>query len=279
MNLYKYYFILTSLVHQAKEMSQGNSDKNLNKFRKTLKILLKFKSDKVLFYLETHLLKNKSLPEFFILLEELTFLKKDTSVLEDSFIKLINLSNFDYISVEKFLNIISKDRTWLINKLLYFSLFEDIRHQINEVAIHDLQELNNIVQCIIEKAPHINEIQYNNLLISILNHSDEFTEILLRHKNLNIQLLETNIIFTQKNSIIKNYSNYLFNKNKDSFIFFERKFINHTQYPLLLLEYANTVNFSSKRLILKKLTNLQAEKELVRFIKMFPEYNNLIPLL
>ena len=114
----------------------------------------------------------------------------------------------------------------------------------------------------------------------MLQDSNEFIDILLCQSQISISILESVIIDEKRILAIKHYCEYIYNKNPDIFFYFENKLLSSNNIiPITLLEYVNVVSFSSKRIVLKKLVQLGAEKELVLFIKKFPEYQNLLPML
>jgi hypothetical protein len=76
-----------------------------------------------------------------------------------------------------------------------------------------------------------------------------------------------------------NYSKYLYSKSFSEYLDFENRYILTIKSSYFLLIFAKSLVFSSKRLILLKLLSLKDSNAVVSFIKEFPKYQNLLPML
>lgn len=274
---------LATLFDRAKALSKvvKRDEEQFSVFRNFIKTLLLINNEQILSYFETSLVNEKNLDKFFIFLEENIVVNRDITFIIDAFIQLMCYNNYSYISIQNFLKKISKDKKWLIHKLLSFNLYNVITNHIHETVLYEKDSLKEIVDALASYPKYEVPVQYARLVVFILQNTNEYLPVLLKHSDINEKLLESVIVSDPRPLAVKNYSIYLFeNKGLEIFLSFEDKLLASEHISAYsVLEYSNQVAFSTKRSILKKLISLRAEQELIKFMKKFPEYKKLLMLL
>lgn len=274
---------LASLFDKSKSLSKvvKKDEEQFSGFRNFIKTLLLINNEQILSYFETSLVSEKNLDKFFIFLEESILANRDITFIIDTFIQLMSYNNYSYVSIQNFLNKISKDKKWFIHKLLSFGLYNVITNHIHETVLYEKESLKDIVSALASYPKYEIPTQYARLIVFILQNSNEYLPVLLKHSDINEQLLESVIVSDPRPLAVKNYSIYLFeNKGPENFLNFENKLLTSEHISAYsVLEYSNQVLFSTKRSVLKKLISMKAEQELINFMKKFPEYKKLLMLL
>ena len=276
-------YVKAALYDKTRELSKIFSviDKGIYySYRKFIAILISLNEPEIVEMLETSFVKEKNLDNFFILIEEEVKQNKNIANCEKLFISLMTLQNYELSIIDRFLQAINKNRTYLVTKLIELKSYSTLRKYIEELAITDAPSFKNLVPIIIEKYEDRIGSHYLDLIKIIVTYSTEFTDRLLLSQNLN-RMFEKHILSGYiKMSLIRNYSQYLLSKNELRFYIFEKTFLDHANSDELV-EYAEHIPYSNKRLVLRRLIELKDsdEESLVDFIRKFPEYENLLPLL
>ena len=276
-------YVVSSLHDKSKEISKRylNWNKGLQySLRKFVDILIQLDDPEVIEMLETNFLKEKTSDNFFVLIEEKVKLGKDISNCEKMFLSSMAYnSRVDLPTVNKFLEITQRTPTFFVEQLINNKSHTAIRKYISEIVILEPSQLSILVPTIIDKYDEKTHSNYLELARIIIRHDVSFTDNLLSTSDLRV-LFEKYVLMSSTADIplISNYCNYLHSKNQDWFGVFEKDFL-EAAASSDILRYAIGVSFSSKRLVLRRLVEIKNETNLVEFIKKFPEYQNLLPML
>lgn len=265
----------------AKIINETDTGKYVT-FRKLIKTLMVLNiSD--FSYFETYFLNKRDIELFLILLEEKVAAHQDISKLEDSFISIIKMEGINLSEINSFLKILGKDRLWLTEKLIQFLEFEALKLQIyGLIQTENFSELDKTISCIIEHSKDIlayNKNTYSNIVYSIITNCNKYTKELLLPPEIERSLYKIFISNSHAVSAAVNFSLYLYDKGPNYYYEFEKDYIKHFSLGYSLLEFTKQLPFSSKRLILSKLIELKEEGTLISFIKEYPQYKNLLPML
>lgn len=249
-------------------------------YRKFISILLSLNDTEVQEMLETNFAKEAKLKNFFILIEEEIKQNKDISNCENLFLSLMTLHSYTAKTIDEFAIAIQKDRAYILKKLIENQSFSTVKKYIEELIISDFESIHTIVPIVIERCYHMSS-HYMDLCKIIITHSSIYTEQLLSAPIMRVAF--QNLILDHhhdNNVLIKNYALFLLNKNTKQFAKFEELFL-EVASSTSMVEFATEIPFSNKRLILQRLVDLKNvdEESLVVFIKKFPEYKNLLPML
>lgn len=261
-------------LHLAVDKGLGYS------YRKFLATLISLDDPEVMEMIETNFLKEKTIDNFLILIEEKLKQQKDISNCENLFVSLLPYSYMDLETLNKFLTTTKKDSIFLVEKLLENKSYPALRKYIDEVAAQEPTKLKTLVPILIAKYDK-SDSNYLELIRTIINHDVSFINALLFPLPFDLRASFEKYILTSSvgnHVLIKNYSNFLLVSNQDWFDSFEREYLN-SALSSDIVKYSINVPFSSKRLILRRLVELKIESSLVEFIKIFPEFRNLLPML
>ena len=250
--------------------------------RTLVKILIFFDDKDSLDILSTHLLTSAMPDDFLTLLETMVDKNLDTREMENVFISLIAIHSFELKTIDKFLLILKKDPSYLINQLL-----DDANYTVLKTYIFQLgKECSEII--LQHVVPSIlcnfkgNELNYFGIVEKIIEVMPSATQPLL-HDSIRLGICESSfqnyLIWTQISnlSVIKNFMSYL-KYDPKKFNSFEDSFLSCAEAGSIL-EYALQVADSNKRKILRRLVELKKEDFLVKFIENFPEYDSLLLML
>jgi hypothetical protein len=276
-------YVVSVLHDKAKEISKLylNWHKGVQySLRKFVAILVQLDDPEVIEMLETSFLKEKTSDNFFVLIEEKVKQGKDISNCEKMFLSsLAYNSRVDLPTVNKFLEITQRTSTFLVEQLIDNKSHIALRKYISELVILELSQLSVLVPVIIDKYDDKKHSDYLELARIIIRHDVSFADKLLLSSDLR-DLFEKYVLMssTADLPLISNYCNYLHSKSQDLFDIFEKEYLGAAS-SFDIVRYSDSVPFSSKRLILRRLVEIKNETNLVEFIKKFPEYQNLLPML
>lgn len=266
--------IYITKLHLAIDKGLGYS------YRKFLATLISLDDPEVMEMIETNFLKEKTIDNFLILIEEKLKQQKDISNCENLFVSLMPYSYMDLETLNKFLTTTNKDSTFLVEKLLANKSYMALRKYIEEVAVQEPAKLKTLVPILTAKYDK-SDSNYLELVRTIISHDVSFINDLLFPLPFDLRASFEKYILTSSignHPLIKNYSNFLLVNNQDWFDSFEREYLS-LALSSDIVKYSINVPFSSKRLILRRLVELKIESSLVEFIKIFPEFRNLLPML
>lgn len=279
-------YVKTALYDKANEISKIFLviDKGLfYSYKKFISILISLDDSEMIEMLETNFAKEKKLDNFFLLIEEKINQNKDISNCENLFLSLMTLHNFRLEYVDRFIAAIRKDRDYIVCKLIETKSYSTLRKYLEELAISDIESFKPLIPVVIKNYDDRIGTHYLDLVKTIVTYSNDFTDKLLITRNWNLRrIFEKHILSnaTRSQALIKNYANYLASKNESWLTTFEKSFLEVALSEDIVI-FANNVPLSNKRLVLQRLVELKEidESSLVVFIRKFPEYENLLPLL
>jgi hypothetical protein len=282
-------FIIDVLYDKVCEASKIIKPHDMSRFlsyRKLIRVILDLGDNELIEQLETHLAKHNHPDHFFVFLEEKIARGINTDSSETIFIELIYLNREAQIKViNKFLRLIDKDPSYFLKKLLVTKLDRSwnfsVKRYISEVIANEPETLeNHIIPTLIQHYDNGLE-HYLSIIVEIISITDKFTRSLIDDNKWKCQAaLWSQIIngLTFNTKLVKHFCLYLKDHYPDKVEEFEDSFLDNAD-PDHIVKYAIEVSFSKKRKILRKLIELKSEKWLVEFIKNFPEYKSLLPLL
>lgn len=285
-------FIVDALYDKVIEVSKiinKNDEIRFQSFSKLIQIILDLGNEELIDSLETYLARNKRPDHFFIFLEKKLRRGASLEKTEKFFIELMGVNGYSAEAVDKFLNIIQKDKAYLIKLLLNndFESFEGnskfhlLAKYIKELANKFPESIGiHVVPTLIE---HYNGPlkRYMDLIVTVVERVPDFTNILLNNHKRNcerdfkVYVLASHTFNT---NVIKNFCNYLSNYSPHELDSFENMFLNIADSNFIV-EYALYVPTSKKRKVLRQLIKNKDEDQLVEFIENFPEYKALLPML
>jgi hypothetical protein len=273
---------LDFLLDWAKEIVMHTSidGHNLISFRNLAKLIINLGDKNSLNIFCTHLLVNAYPNHFLIFLEEMSNKGKDTLEAEKIFISLISIHNYDCQIIDQYLKIINQDASYLTKQLLQNSLSRSLCHLIRKTDMKHWK--GHIIPTILQYYTG-DKIVYLDIVLQIVQVTPDFTEILLKN-NKHIGSCQDDFAqylinyFNNNLPAIKNFSFFLQDNDPESFLKFENDYLQVAR-PDLILQFALQVAFSNKRKILIRLVEIKNESILVEFIKNFPEYDSLMPML
>lgn len=274
-SLYDKTIQLSSVIHIAEETWTYSH-------RKFIALLILLDNDELMEMLETNFVKERRLNNFFILIEEKLKQNKSVENCETLFLSLMTIKSFINVHVvDMYLQAICRDRSYMVQKLITTKSYSALRRYISEISETDINCLEMLIPVIVERYYDRLNSHYLDLVATILTYSKEFTAHLLPSRNLEKmfeQYCSSSIPMPIR--AITNYALYLSNKNKALFDKFETAFVEYAA-PLNIVSFASDVPGSNKRKLLNKLIESREthESSLVMFIKQFPEFENLLPML
>jgi hypothetical protein len=255
-------------------------DKEYKSFRKLIRVIISIGEEHLIETLATFLLKDNNSIYYFILLEEMVKKKCDTKSVENIFLSLISTMVYDLDRVNKFLDIIGKNSSYLVPLLLNDKRYLGLKRYISLLSAEELK--NIVIPLIIENYQGTQE-KYFSIVLEALIISEKiiypllfdcpkigqcesaFAQFLIENSSFNIPPL-------------KKYLEYLSQYNPSAIVDFENKLL-QTDKAYLINQYALMLPLVSKRKIMTLLIKLKQEPILVEFIKKYPEFEPLLPML
>ena len=277
-------FVVSALHDKATELAKVFVviDKGMvASFKKFVSILIALDDSEVLEMLETNFAKDKNLNNFFLLVEEERLQGKSTANCEKLFLSLLTLHGMSLQQIDSFLTALAQDRVYLATRLIENKSFVALRKYTEEVATNDVAGLKQLIPVFIERYDDKINSNYMEMIRITVVHDPSFTDAMLAMSKWDLRFLFEKYILSSSTgnmSLMKNYCQYLADKDSQWFFQFEKQYI-ETARGTDLVRFATTVPFSSKRAILRKLVEAKEEESLVEFIKNFSEYRNLLPML
>lgn len=276
-------FVLDSLFEKAKEVARAikpDDKERFFSFRKVIRLVLKFGDQDSINIFSTFLLSDKLPFHFFVMLEEMVARGMEYKEAEKAFLSLISVQKYNREMVERYLEIIGKDVSYLTERLLQSSIYISMRHFI---GIASAEQLRYHVVPSIMKHYTGDRTHYLGLVSDIMQLSQEFSPTLLnRHEHVGSceEAYSKYIIGSMWHNIpvVKNFAIYLQEHNPKAWPVFEDKYIAQAGGGLLV-RYAEEVPNTNKRKVLIRLVELKNEPVVVEFIKKFPAFSSLLPML
>ena len=277
-------YVVAALYDKAKELSKVLLviDKGFYfSFRKFVSILIALDDKEVMEMLETNFAKEKDLHNFFLLIEEELRQSKDTANCEKLFFSLMTLNSYELSVVDSFLKAAQRYRAYLVEKLLSNNSHTALRKMLEEIRNNDAPGLKKVVPIFVSKYDDKINSNYLEMVRIVVTYDPSFTEDMLMMSKWDLRFLFEKYILQSSvgnQPLIKNYCQYLWDKDSEWFLEFEKNFL-ETADGFSIVQFSTNVPFSSKRKILHRLVEGKEEQYLVEFIKKFPEYRHLLPML
>jgi hypothetical protein len=275
-------FVLSNLADKVS--NSGNYINSLYEnssyvFRNLINVVISTNDDEAISVLETYLAKQANLNKFFIFIEEMINKNKDISSCENTFYSLLIGRGVIYSEIELFLSTIKKDRIYFVKKLIEKRLYFILQIYVEELCLKDVNFLiQSIVPIIIEELDSI--YTYLSITTSILYLNESATFDLLnnsKHDQL-FKAFENRLLTLSDEQIVIKYVNLLASYYPHLIESFEQKYIK-IALPNDLVEYAINNKRCNRRFILSELIKRKNDEALSLFIKSFPEFHVLLPLL
>lgn len=252
--------------------------------RKYFKTLIALDNEDILHSLETHYACDPRIEGFIIFIDELIKANKDVNSYVQTFFSILKINNIPIINIDAFLKAIGKDKTYLIQELVSRELFDECAYYINNVLSKDLADAQIITETIKSLRSKIEyEDLYIDFICSIMSYYKESCSLFLDNENILLDNIEERLLTSGNLPIpnivqsVKYYCEFI-SHNKERFLNFEKKFL-QTQSQYYILRFAKEVEISSKKLILKRLLEFKNETYVIEFLKFFPKYGHLLPLI
>ena len=277
--------LLYDKVCEAAKIIKPHDQARFLSYRRLTGIILDLGDQELIESLETYLAKHKCPDHFFVFIEEKRARGLSTEHSELVFIDLIHTQEVQLKIINKFLSVIQKDHSYLIRHLLSSNLDKMWSHSltrfISELLTHEPESIGIHVVPTLVQYHNSNIEHYLSIISSIITHTPEHTRSLLEDSKWKCNLqLWAHIIngYTFNTSLVKNYCLYLEQYLPDKLEEFENEFLENAD-PDHIVNYALQIASSKKRKVLRRLIELKSERWLVVFIKNFPEYKSLLPML
>lgn len=279
-------YVLTSLydkVQQVYKLVKPDDSKSGSSYRKLISILLQINDEELTDALETFLAKDKDPNYFLIMLEEEARKGQDLSRSISLFISLLNIHQYDLATIDKFLDIIDQDHKYLVTYMLENRFYDSIRKYLQLIGEKNKHLLDDVVPIIIARYDGGVE-HYLGYVMEVMLVTNEHTHNLLNYGKIPCYTGFLVYLLSWQNKsikLIKNMYHYIQEYKPEELDQFESDFLNCSESDAIL-QFALQVATSNKRKILKRLVERREakdEKNLVEFIKHFPEYRALLPML
>lgn len=251
--------------------------------RSFLRFLISLNNEDVLNSLETHYATDRSQKGYIIFIDEMKKQDRDVSSSVKTFLSLLKINGIYFEIVDRLLAVINKDRVFVIRELIQNKLFDELVYYINnlfqlETELKYAKEFSKAVRELKSEFESIE--QYLTIVYHMVSFDPDICSIFFENEKENIVFQE--FILGKYKSIGRApalFKNYCLSLSDDKFYEFEKIFISYVDAPHILVEFAKTVEKSSKREILKKLIAIGSESYLIHFIKQFPQYKHLLLML
>lgn len=249
-------------------------------YKKLLRLILAIGDKEAIDYVETLFARSKNIECMIILLEEETKYGHPTENSEKLFLEICQKLHPNLEVIKKFLQITHKTYGNLTIQILNCKLYNLLAHLVS-LTNNELQILDDIVPRIFSH-PHHDKTELVKVAIQTMGLSHKFNMgwiYLLGYDFLVDQLL-SNFFFNLKAIIA--FSQFLLDIDTDRLSKFEVKFVEEADSHSLL-KYAQEFPASNKRLIFRHIINKRIgardDQYLVEFIRTFPEFKVLLPML
>lgn len=282
-------YVLTTLYDKVQEtfkLIKPNDPRPHASYRLLLRVILDIGDEELIDAMETFLAKDSDPNYFLILMEE--ELAQGTPLVnsEKLFISLLGIHKYKLETINRFLSIIEKGPSHLVEKLLEKGLYGPIHLYIQQLAENNIQLLDEIVPVILDyKHPDLN--RYVGLSIELMNVSNKYTYQLVnesKYMEMTPSVLGVFILtdHSHKMLLVKSMCEFLHEFHAADLERFEEGFLAVADGSSIV-QYSLNVPTSNKRKILRQLIGMREdvkeEHNLVEFIKHFPEYKALLPML
>jgi len=279
-------YVLTALYDKAQQLFnlvRPNDQTSGSSYRKFLSILLQINDEELTDALETFLAKDKDPAYFLVLVEEEVRKGMDFSRALNLFVSLMEVHHYDLDTINAFLKIIGQDHKFFITYMLEHKFHIHIRRYLQQVGEKDKTLLDDIVPIIMARYDGGTDL-YLGYVLEVMLVTNDHTHNLLNfgrvpcYTGFLVYLLAWQ---TKSLKLINNMYYYIREYKAEELDQFESDFLNCADSDSVL-SYALEVPTSNKRKVLKRLVDRQEakdEKNLVEFIKHFPEYRALLPML
>lgn len=252
-------------------------------YRKILRVALEVGDDILIDSLETFLAKDKEPEAFLILIEEQVRLGKSTNNSEKIFISLHGIHKYDLDITNRFLDILGRGPEYLTHNFLHKNLLGPLRRYIKLLGADNPEALDKVVRPILDFS-FSDTNQYIGIVTEIVTTTDKYSHCLIDNNNLSLNVF-SNLILSNNEapiSLIKNVCQYISKYKPTELEKFEHAFLESARAEIIV-DYAIQVPTSNKRKVLRQLIKMREdvreEENLVEFIKHFPEYRSLLPML
>lgn len=281
--------LLYSKVVEVSKIIKPHDQARFASFRKLVSIILDINDDLLIDSLETYLARNRKEDHFFIFLEEKVKKGIPYEKTEKVFIELMGLNQFNIGAVGKYLEIIGKDKYYIIKRLSskeYAKNHITLRRYINELMQESVKNENDnsfatqVIPALLKEYEG-DIIHYLETVRDIIVFKSEFTYTLLHDGGFNCHETFWKFVvahYSYNVKLIKSFSDYLEKYFPDQLSSFEDDYLNVADCSHLV-DYAVNVSTSSKRKVLRQIVKQKCEAHLISFIRYFPEYRSLLPLL
>lgn len=280
-------YVLTVLYDKVQEIFHRIKPSDTTKaasYRKLLRVILNINDEELTDALETFLAKDKDPSYFLVFLEEEIKCGKDITNSINLFTSLMGIHQYELEVINKFLDIIGKDHRFLVEQLLHSKIFVTLRRYLQQIGEKSPSLLEEVVPIIITQYDG-DVTHYMGIVTEIMLPNNDYTHNLLNYGKFHcVDLFGTFLInnFIRSTILIQRMNDYLWEYHPEKVDGFESAFLEKAESHILLT-YAIQVEKSNKRKILKRLVQMRDqardEKNLVEFIKHFPEYKALLPML
>jgi hypothetical protein len=272
---------LFNLIEEKLE-SKSISNKIESLCRKLIMDLIILNDSSTLRNFETKLATNLNKEYFIFYVEERLKRNKEISRCEDLLIKLISSNSINVKLINKFLKSSQKDSIYLAKKLIDYDIHSLYNYVIRLSYAEHYSTLELITPTIISYQ-NKKENYYLLIVLDLLIIPNIAIDDLL--PNLDIQFAFEKLIFSYNNyhhHVYKRYGEFLYQQSKERFFKFEDLILSQKRNSIII-NFAIDLPFCSKRKILNHLINTRKSdrdnQDVLIFIKHFPQYQNLIPML
>lgn len=251
--------------------------------RSFLRFLISLNNEEVLNSLETHYATDQSQKGYIIFIDEMKKQDRDVSASVKTFLSLLKINGIYFEIVDQLLSVIKKDRVFVIRELIQNKLVNELIYYINnlfqlETELKYAKDFSTAVKEL--KSEFESTELYFTIVYYMVSFDSDVCDIFFENEKENADfqgfILGKYKTFGRAPALFKNYCLSL---SDEKFYVFEKHLFSHVNDPFILVEFAKTVERSSKREILKKLVAGDNESYLIHFIKQFPQYKHLLLML
>jgi hypothetical protein len=277
-------YLIDALFQESKKLSKFND----YSFLKISKVIIRLGDTELLHALQTYLISQKLVERFLILLQQMVKQRADTTNAERLFMSVISIDQVSILLIEKYLQILSKDNIDFVKDLLKEKYYYGLQYYLKTMRVREEKQLqHHIIPTILQNFD--GDISfYLALAMDIIGVDDRHAEQLINTnnpiiKNCQKELFEA-VIDHRLNEfkVVKNYSTYLYRTSTELLADFEDCYCQKMP-TYSLLYYGTSIYFSDKRKILSRLLELKNidgdNRYVMDFIKNFPQYKQLLPML